>query len=99
MLKYVVEFLGTFVFLAVIMNTAFGAAGKTGLAGFPIGLALAAVIFFGGNISGGHFNPAVTIMQAVDGKISYAEAAPYIISQVIGGLSALRYTQLNKKNN
>jgi len=43
--KYFVEFVGTFIFLSVILSS-----GEA----FPIGLALATVIFFGGNISGGH---------------------------------------------
>ena len=46
--KLLVEFIGTFVFLSVILST--GDA-------FAIGLALAVAIFFGGKVSGGHFNP------------------------------------------
>ena len=82
-LKVLVELIGTFIFLSVIRTTN----------GDPIavGVALIAAIFFGGKVSGGHFNPAVTVMQTVDGKLSLIEAIPYIISQVIGGLAALRY--------
>tara|TARA_B100000674_G_C37969776_1_gene976372 strand:+ start:3075 stop:3371 length:297 start_codon:yes stop_codon:yes gene_type:complete len=98
MLKYVVEFLGTFVFLAVIMNTAFGAAGKTGLAGFPIGLALAAVIFFGGNISGGHFNPAVSTMMMLGNKMSSSDYLPYVAAQVLGGVAALYFYKSQVNN-
>ena len=49
-MKYLVEFIGTFIFLSVILIT-----GQA----IPIALALAAVIYWGGAISGGAFNPAV----------------------------------------
>ena len=54
MIPYLVEALGTFIFLSVIV-----AVGKP----IPIAIALAAVIYFGGAISGGHFNPAVSVMM------------------------------------
>ena len=50
LMKYLVEFLGTFIFLSVILIT-----GQA----IPIGLTLAAMVYWGGNISGGAFNPAV----------------------------------------
>ena len=81
MLKYVVEFLGTMFFFFVILVT-----GKP----IPIGLALAAAIFVGGKISGGHFNPGVSVMMAVGGKLPLKDLAPYIIAQVLGGLLALQ---------
>ena len=80
MFKYLVEFLGTCFFFFVILVT-----GKP----IPIGLALAAAIFVGGKISGGHFNPGVSIMMAVGGKLPLIDLAPYIIAQVLGGLLAL----------
>jgi aquaporin Z len=42
----------------------------------------------GGKISGGNFNPAVTIMMAVAGKQSMKDVIPYILAQVAGGLAA-----------
>ena len=99
MLKYFVEFLGTFVFLSVILNTAFGEAGKTGMVGLPIGLALAAVIFFGGNVSGGHFNPAVSLMMVAGNKMASSELLPYVSAQLLGGLAALQfYRRTNSKS-
>ena len=82
--KLLVEFLGTFIFLGVILTT-----GQA----FPIGLALASAIYFGGNISGGHFNPAVTIMMLADNKISFVEAITYIITQVLGGLCVFGFVK------
>jgi|TARA_B100000886_G_scaffold157373_1_gene107235 glycerol uptake facilitator-like aquaporin len=78
--KYLVEFLGTLVFVYVILAT-----------GNPlaIGAALALVILLASNISGGHVNPAVSIVMASAGKISTTELLPYIVAQVFGGLVAL----------
>lgn len=78
--KYLVEFLGTLVFVYVILAT-----------GNPlaIGAALALVILLASDISGGHINPAVSIVMASAGKISTTELLPYIVAQVFGGLVAL----------
>jgi len=75
-----IEFIGTFFFLYVILAVG------TPLA---IGAALAAAIYVGGSISGGNFNPAVTIMMIAAKKQSIDTALPYIVAQVAGGLAAL----------
>jgi aquaporin Z len=80
MWSFLTELFGTFVFLSVILST-----GQA----FPIGLALAVVIYFGGNISGGHFNPAVSTMMLAKGVISIETWIGYVIAQVLGGLIAL----------
>jgi len=84
MYSYVVEFLGTALFLLVIL--------LTGQA-IPIGLALMAVIMLGGKVSGGHFNPAVSVMMWRKGSLKMADLAPYIIAQVLGGLVALELSK------
>ena len=76
----VVEFIGTFFFLYVILATGNFLA---------IGTALALAIYLGGPISGGNFNPAVTIMLIAAKRQSMKTAAPYIAAQVAGGLAAL----------
>ena len=43
----------------------------------------------GGKISGGHFNPAVTVMMVAGKKLRMSDAAPYVLAQVAGGLVAL----------
>lgn len=78
--KYLVEFLGTMFFLYIII--------ATGNA-FAIGGALALVIYLGGKISGGNFNPAVSVMMVVAGKLPKQDLIPYILAQVLGGLAAL----------
>ena len=74
MYSYVVEFLGTALFLLVIL--------LTGQA-IPIGLALMAVIMLGGKVSGGHFNPAVTTMMFLKNNIDAQNALMYIVAQVL----------------
>jgi aquaporin Z len=94
MLKYFVELVGTFIFLSVII---IAASANIKWAFLPIGLVLAVVVFWGGNISGGHYNPAVSTMFFAHGKLSLIEYIAYIICQVIGGLLALvYYTQYNQ---
>ena len=78
--KLLAEFLGTMFFLYVILATGDAVA---------IGLALMIVIFILGKVSGGNFNPAVSVMLAMAGKLSMKDLAPYIIAQVLGGLAAL----------
>ena len=78
--KLIAEFLGTMFFLYVILATGDAVA---------IGLALMAVIFILGKTSGGHFNPAVSVMLAAAGKLSMKDLAPYVVAQVAGGLVAL----------
>ena len=78
--KYLVEFLGTMFFLYVILAT--GSA-------IPICLALAVAIMVGGKISGGNYNPAVSIMMVAAGKLPKSDLVPYIVAQVAGGLVAL----------
>lgn len=80
--KLLTEFVGTFIFLGVILTT-----GQA----FPIGLSLATAIHFGGGISGGHFNPAVTIMMLFNNKIKHMDALFYVISQVLAGLCVLGF--------
>lgn len=55
-------------------------------AGFGFGLAL--MIFAFGQVSGGHFNPAVTLGLTAAGKHPVKEVLPYWIAQVVGGLLA-----------
>ena len=79
-----IEFIGTFFFLYVILAVG------TPLA---IGAALAVAVYVGGSISGGNFNPAVTIMMIAAKKQRIETALPYIVAQVAGGLAALALYQ------
>ena len=80
MLAYVVEFLGTFLFLSVFVAT-----------GQPIlvSLALLLVMLLGGSISGGYFNPAASLMFWIKGSLSTVELFSYMAAQFLGGLGAV----------
>ena len=90
--KYLAELLGTFLFLTIgyASVAAFGAAGVSGLLvvpfAFPLGLL--AAIFAVGHISGGHFNPAVTIAMVLDKRTLPMDAVGYIVAQAIGAIGA-----------
>jgi aquaporin Z len=77
--KYLVEFLGTTFFLYVIISTGNALA---------IGAALAIAILVGGSISGGNFNPAVSVMMMMAGKLKTKDGVCYIIAQLLGAMLA-----------
>lgn len=82
--KYVVEFIGTFFLVLTIGCTVIpGAAGV--IPPIAIGLALAVMIYAGGHISGGHYNPAVTLAATLRGACTVSDAIPYMVFQVLGG--------------
>jgi aquaporin Z len=91
--KYLAELVGTFVFMATgyLSVAAFGAAGMdSGLlvVPFAFGLGLLAAVFAFGHISGGHFNPAVTVGMVLDGRTTPVDAVGYIVAQIIGAIAA-----------
>ncbi|MCC6359221.1 MAG: aquaporin, partial [Phycisphaerales bacterium] len=90
--KYITEFIGTF-FLVLTIGMAEG-----NLKPLAIGVSLMCMIFMGGHISGGHFNPAVTLAVLMRGRCNIGDAIAYMISQVAGALAAagLVYFLLNK---
>ncbi len=79
MLKHFIEFLGTFLLVAAL-----------GISGDPIaiGLIMAALIYIGADISGGHFNPAVTLAAWAADEIPASKISANIFSQIFGALSA-----------
>jgi aquaporin Z len=86
MKKYITEFIGTFFLVLTIGLTVNGGAGN--MAPLAIGAALMIMVYAGGHISGGHYNPAVTLAVLIRGRIAVAEAIPYMIVQVIGAVAA-----------
>jgi aquaporin Z len=91
MAKYVVEFIGTFFLVFTVGMTVLGAspdAAGTALAPLAIGSSLMVMIYAGGHISGGHYNPAVTLAVWVRGRIAMLDALIYWVVQVLGGLAA-----------
>lgn len=88
MKKLIIEFIGTMFLVLVI-----------GVSGNPlaIGAIYMAMIYMGGHISGGHFNPAVTAAVLLRGKIAPKEAMQYWGVQLAGGLigAAVSYWMKN----
>jgi aquaporin Z len=77
--KYFIEFLGTMFLMYIIFATGNWLA---------IGAALAVAVMLGGPVSGGAFNPAVTISLYAADKLPKADVLPYIIAQILGALAA-----------
>ena len=79
MKNYITEFIGTFFLVLTI-----------GLTGNPIaiGVMLMVMVYMGGHISGAHYNPAVSIAMIIRGLLSVTEAIKYILSQIVGAISA-----------
>ena len=84
MKKYVVEFIGTFFLVLTIILTVNGTAGN--MAPLAIGSILMVMIFAGGHISGGHYNPAVTLGVWIRGKCKTKDVPGYVIGQLLGGI-------------
>src|SRR5499427_2258800 len=85
--KYLTELVGTF-FLVLTIGCAVIGNGAGALAPLAIGSALMVMVFAGGHISGGHYNPAVTLGVWLRGKCEAKDVAPYMISQIIGSVLA-----------
>jgi aquaporin Z len=90
--KYLAELIGTFMFLTIgyLSVAAFRAEDTPSLlvVPFSFSLGLLAAIFAVGHISGGHFNPAVTVAMVVDKRTPPTDAVGYILAQVIGAIGA-----------
>ena len=82
------EFLGSFIFFSVILsvvaNPSLGS-----LSPIAISVGLLAAIYFGGSISGGHFNPAVSLMMLIKGNIKGDVFFIYILAQIFGAILAV----------
>ena len=92
--KLAAEFLGTFVLVFGGCGTAVLATtnsevgvGWLGVA-FAFGLTVLTMAYAVGHISGGHFNPAVTLGAAACGRFAWKDTPAYIITQVVAGVSA-----------
>jgi aquaporin Z len=87
MKKYVTEFIGTF-FLVLTIGMTVIDPGIGALAPLAIGSALMIMVYAGGHVSGGHYNPAVTLAVWLRGKCPTGDVPGYWASQVLGGVAA-----------
>ncbi len=92
------EVAGTFVLVFGVIGTALFAAGfdggtaglNVGFLGVALALGLSVLVsaYAFGPVSGGHFNPAVTIGLAIAGRFAWKDVAGYIVAQIVGGIIA-----------
>lgn len=87
MKKYLVEFIGTF-FLVFTVGATVIAPGAGPFAPIAIGASLMVMIFAGGHISGGHFNPAVTFAVWLRGRCETRDVVPYWVAQLAAAVVA-----------
>jgi aquaporin Z len=85
--KLVVEFIGMFIFMFTV-GMATNKAGAGALAPLAIGGVLMVMVFAGGHVSGGHFNPAVSTAVLVRGRMTPVEWVGYAITQVVSAALA-----------
>jgi aquaporin Z len=85
MREYLTETIGTFFLVLTVGLTVMGGSPFAPLA---IGASLMIMVYMGGHISGGHYNPAVTLAVAMRGKLPGKQVVPYWISQLVGAVLA-----------
>ncbi len=92
-MKYIYEFIGTFFLVFTVGMTVLEPHSAAQLAPLAIGSILAVMVYAGGHISGGHYNPAVSLAVFIRGKLSAKDLLFYWVSQLIAGALAA-YTTL-----
>ena len=97
MKKYLVEFIGTF-FLVLTIGMTVIDPGVGALAPLAIGSALMIMVYAGGHISGGHYNPAVTLAVWLRGRCPSCDVPAYMVAQVLGAVAAAFLTLYLKGN-
>ena len=85
MKNYLTEVIGTFFLVLTIGLTALSG---TPMAPLAIGSVLMIMVYMGGHVSGGHYNPAVSLGVMLRGKLEGKELIPYWLSQIVGACLA-----------
>ncbi len=88
MKNYITEFIGTFFLMLTIVCVVNGLAADNYMAPLAIGSALMIMVYAGGHISGGHYNPAVSLAALLRGKLSGGDFPMYVVAQVLGAIVA-----------
>jgi aquaporin Z len=83
--KYVTELIGTFF---LVLTIGLSVLGGTPMAPLAIGASLMVMVYMGGHVSGGHYNPAVSLAVLLRGKLQGRDVVPYMAMQVVGALAA-----------
>ena len=87
--KLAAEVIGTFVLVffgcgSVVYATNTGASSTVTTVGLTFGVAVMVMAYAFGRVSGGHFNPAVSVGAAISGRISWRETGLYVLAQLVG---------------
>ena len=85
--KYITEFIGTFFLVLTVGLTATHTPNGV-IPPLAIGAALMVMVYAGGHISGGHYNPAVSLGILIRGKLNAGDFVPYVVVQVAGAAVA-----------
>ena len=88
MRKYLTECIGTFFLVLTVGLTTQQGPGVAAFAPLAIGTSLMIMVYMGGHISGGHYNPSVTLAVYLRGKLPAREVLPYWIAQLVGAVVA-----------
>lgn len=91
-MKYVYEFIGTFFLVLTVGMTVLNPNSAGALAPLAIGSALAVMVYAGGYLSGGHYNPAVSFAAFIRGKLAAKDLLPYWIVQLLAAVAAAYLT-------
>ncbi len=86
--KFTAETLGTFVLVFFGCGAAVYSGGDLVATALTFGLTVVVMAYAVGRISGGHFNPAVSIGAAASGRFAWRDVGPYAIAQIVGGALA-----------
>lgn len=88
--RLIAETFGTFLLVFGVIGVAlnYGGEAKPLVVGLAVGIAVLGGAYAVGHISGGHFNPAVSIGVAAAGRMPWKDVLPYAAAQVVGGLIA-----------
>lgn len=87
MKKYISEFIGTFVLVLFGTGIAVVSGGNLVATALAFGLAIVAMVYVIGSISGCHVNPAVSLAMLISKKMSIRDFICYVVSQILGALA------------
>lgn len=89
MKKSLTEFIGTFF---LVLTVGLTVTAQSPYAPLAIGASLMVMVYMGGHISGGHYNPAVSLAAMMRGALPSSQYASYVIAQIAGALAAALIT-------
>ena len=84
MRNYLTEFIGTFF---LVLTVGLTVVNEVSLAPLAIGCCLMVMVYMGGHVSGGHYNPAVSLAAMMAGALPRNQLLPYWVAQVLGALT------------